>query len=105
MAVDRGYRGHGVDKTQVLISGTKRGLTPPWPPIEPEIRHMKTDGRLARSPLTDTISNAIFAVLCDSWHNIRKILVWLRAVLLRLIALFIAMMRCDEGRNQIDEPA
>ena len=26
--VDRGYRGHGEDKTRVLISGTRRGLTP-----------------------------------------------------------------------------
>lgn len=26
--VERGYRGHGVDTTQVLISGAKRGLTP-----------------------------------------------------------------------------
>ncbi len=26
--VDRGYRGHGVARTKVLISGTRRGLTP-----------------------------------------------------------------------------
>jgi len=26
--VDRGYRGHGVSRTKVLISGTRRGLTP-----------------------------------------------------------------------------
>ena len=26
--VDRGYRGHGVETIQVLISGSKRGLTP-----------------------------------------------------------------------------
>jgi transposase, IS5 family len=26
--VDRGYRGHGEEKTRVLISGTRRGLTP-----------------------------------------------------------------------------
>ena len=26
--VDRGYRGHGVEATRVLISGTRRGLTP-----------------------------------------------------------------------------
>jgi IS5 family transposase len=29
--VDRGYRGHGVETTRVLISGTRRGLTPAWP--------------------------------------------------------------------------
>jgi IS5 family transposase len=49
--VDRGYRGHGVEGTQVLISGTRRGLTPALAKalrrrssIEPEIGHMKTDG-------------------------------------------------------------
>jgi IS5 family transposase len=53
--VDRGYRGHNVDKTRVLISGTRRGLTPKLiadlrhrSAIEAEIGHMKTDGRLSR---------------------------------------------------------
>jgi IS5 family transposase len=47
--VDRGYRGHGVSQTQVLISGTRRGLTPALKrmlrrrsAIEPEIGHMPT---------------------------------------------------------------
>lgn len=108
VVVDRGYRGHGVDKTQVLISGTRRGLTPALAAdlrrraaIEPEIGHMKTDGRLARSPLKGVIGDALFAVLCGCGHNIRKILAWLRAILVRLIALVTAAMRGDEGRNQI----
>lgn len=108
VVVDRGYRGHGVDKTQVLISGMRRGLTPTLTAalrrraaIEPEIGHMKTDGRLARSPLKGTIGDALFAVLCGCGHNIRKILAWLRAVLLRLIALFIAVVRGDRGSDQI----
>ena len=108
VVVDRGYRGHGVDKTQVLISGTRRGLTPALAAdlrrraaIEPEIGHMKTDGRLARSPLKGTIGDALFAVLCGCGHNIRKILAWLRTVLAHLIALVIAAMRGDEGRDQI----
>ncbi len=52
--VDRGYRGHGVEATRVLISGNRRGLTPNLiadlrrrSAIEPEIGHMKTDGRLS----------------------------------------------------------
>lgn len=56
--VDRGYRGHGVLKTRVPISGTRRGLTTKLiadlrrrSAIEAEIGHMKTDGRLSRSPL------------------------------------------------------
>ncbi len=32
--------------------------------IEPEIGHMKTDGRLSRCPLKGTTGDAVFAVLC-----------------------------------------
>jgi IS5 family transposase len=94
--VDRGYRGHGVETTQVLISGAKRGLTPALKKllrrrsaIEPEIGHMKSDGHLARCPLKGTRGDAIFAVLCGCGHNLRKILNHigkLLAVLLAMIA-------------------
>lgn len=91
--VDRGYRGHGEDKTRVLISGTRRGLTPKLiadlrrrSAIEAEIGHMKTDGRLLRCPLKGTIGDALFAVLCACGHNIRKILAYLRASLAWIIA-------------------
>jgi IS5 family transposase len=84
--VDRGYRGHGENRTRVLISGTRRGLTPKLvtdlrrrSAIEAEIGHMKTDGRLSRCPLKGTIGDALFAVLCACGHNIRKILAHLRA--------------------------
>ena len=77
--VDRGYRGHGVGGTTVLISGARRGLTPRLKrllrrrsAIEPEIGHMKTDGRLARCALKGTAGDALFAVLCGCGHNIRK---------------------------------
>ena len=85
--VDRGYRGHGVGTTRVLISGTRRGLTPVLAKllkrrsgIEPEIGHMKADGRLARCPLKGTFGDAVFAVLCACGHNIRKTLAHLRAL-------------------------
>lgn len=55
--VDRGYRGNGVEATRVLISGTRRGLTPKLvadlrhrSAIEAEIGHLKSDGRLSRCP-------------------------------------------------------
>jgi IS5 family transposase len=55
--VDRGYRGHGVEATRVLISGTRRGLTPKLvadlrrqSAIEAEIGHLKSDARLSRCP-------------------------------------------------------
>ncbi|RWR05773.1 IS5 family transposase [Paenirhodobacter populi] len=85
--VDRGYRGHGVLTTQVLISGQRRDITPVLAKllkrrsaIEPEIGHMKSDGRLARCPLRGRIGDAIFAVLCACGHNIRKILAHIRAL-------------------------
>src|SRR5690606_42150542 len=85
--VDCGYRGHGESRTRVLISGTRRGLTPKLiadlrrrSAIEAEIGHMKTDGRLSRCPLKGTIGDALFAVLCACGHNIRKILAHLRVL-------------------------
>jgi transposase, IS5 family len=91
--VDRGYRGHGVEATRVLISGTRRGLTPKLiadlrrrSAIEAEIGHMKTDGRLSRCPLKGTTGDAIFAVLCACGHNVRKILAHLRSLLAWIIA-------------------
>ena len=97
--VDRGYRGHGVLKTRVLISGTRRGLTPKLiadlrrrSAIEAEIGHMKTDGRLSRSPLKGTLGDALFAVLCGCGHNIRKILAYLRALLAIIIAVILSAL-------------
>ena len=91
--VDRGYRGHGETRTHVLISATRRGLTPKLvadlrrrSAIEAEIGHMKTDGRLSRCPLKGTIGDALFAVLCACGHNIRKILAHLRTWLAWIIA-------------------
>ena len=98
--VDRGYRGHGVETTKVLISGTRRGITPLLArllrrrsAIEPEIGHMKSDGRLARCPLKGRIGDAVFAVLCACGHNIRKILAHLRALWTLLLHLIAAIIR------------
>ena len=85
--------------TQVLIGGTRRGLTPALKrllrrrnAIEPEIGHMKTDGRLSRCPLKGTTGDAIFAVLCGCGHNLRKILAHLRALLTLFITTFAVIM-------------
>jgi IS5 family transposase len=94
--VDRGYRGHGVEATRVLISGTRRGLTPKLisdlrrrSAIEAEIGHMKTDGRLSRSPLKGSFGDTLFAVLCGCGHNIRKILAHLRALCAWIIGMLL----------------
>ena len=77
--VDRGYRGHGAQGTRVLVSGTRRGLTPRLArllkrrsAIEPEIGHMKTEGRLARCGLKGLLGDALFAVLCGCGHCPRR---------------------------------
>ena len=105
--VDRGYRGHGVETTRVLISGTRRGLTPVLAKalrrrsaIEPEIGHMKTDGRLARCGLKGTMGDAVFAVLCGCGHNIRKILAHLRALLAQIIAAILDLVRSMQDRRE-----
>ena len=104
--VDRGYRGHGVETTRVLISGTRRGLTSALArtlrrrsAIEPEIGHMKTDGRLARCGLKGTLGDAIFAVLCGCGHNLRKILAHLRAWLAQIMAAVLDLMWLMQDRR------
>ena len=104
--VDRGYRGHGIEATRVLISGTRRGLTPVLArllkrrsTVEPEIGHMKSDGRLSRCPLKGTIGDAIFAVLCGCGHNIRKILAHIRALLAAIIPLWLAAISAKIYRS------
>ena len=90
--VDRGYRGHGVQDTAVFVSGQRRGMTSALKrdlrrrsAIEPTIGHMKTDGRLARSPLKGTAGDALHAVLCGCGHNIRLILAHLRAFVAEIL--------------------
>jgi len=104
--VDRGYRGHGVENTSVLISGTRRGLTPKLKKllrrrsaIEPEIGHMKSDGRLARCPLKGLHGDAIFAVLCGCGHNIRKILRYLRSLFVYLLASILTAMQTTRAKT------
>jgi IS5 family transposase len=100
--VDRGYRGHGVEPTTgtaVYISGQRRGMTRALrralrrrSAIEPTIGHMKTDGRLSRSPLKGTLGDALHAVLCGAGHNIRLILAHLRALLVEILAALLGLM-------------
>jgi IS5 family transposase len=57
--------------------------------IEPTIRHMKTDGVLARNWLKGSEGDAIHAVLCGAGHNLRLILAHLRVLLLALFAMIL----------------
>lgn len=83
--VDRGYRGHGIKDTQVFISGQKRGVSRSIKKalkrrsaVEPEIGHMKKDGRLGRCYLKGAVGDAINVVMVAAGHNLRKILNKLR---------------------------
>ena len=85
-----------MEATRVLISGTRRGLTPKLisdlrrrSAIEAEIGHMKTDGRLSRCPLKGSFGDTLFAVLCGCGHNIRKILAHLRALCAWIIGMLL----------------
>jgi IS5 family transposase len=95
-----------VEKTQVLISGTRRVLTPKLKKllrrrsgIEPEIGHMKSDGRLARCPLKGLRGDAIFAVLCGCGHNIRKFLRYLRSLFAYLLAALITLTQTTRAKT------
>jgi transposase, IS5 family len=98
--VDRGYRGHGVTDSKILISGRRRGLTPQMKKelkrrsaIEPVIGHMKEDGKLGRNHLLGEIGDKINALLCGAGHNIRIILRKLREVLLFVLFGWVVRLR------------
>ena len=74
-----------VKDTKVFISGQKRGVTRSIKKalkrrsaIEPEIDHMKNDGRLDRCYLKGAVGDAINVVMVAAGHNLRKILNKLR---------------------------
>lgn len=93
--VDRGYRGHGVDREglEVHVSYT-RGIVSPTirrelrrrNAIEPVIGHMKQDGHLERNALKGANGDVINVLLCAIGHNLRLLLAWFRKLLLLILA-------------------
>jgi hypothetical protein len=55
--------------------------------IEPQIGHMKSDGKLRRNYLKGTVGNAMNAILCAIGHNMRMIL-------RRIKSLFVLIWTC-----------
>jgi IS5 family transposase len=88
--VDKGYRGHGLDRFKVWRSGNKaptktiRRELRRRSAIEPVIGHLKSDGLLGRNFLKGKAGDRINAILCGAGHNFRLLLNWLR-LLWRLI--------------------
>ena len=85
--VDKGYRGHGLDRFKVWRSGNKapteaiRRELRRRSAIEPVIGHMKNDGLLDRNFLKGKDGDRINAILSGAGHNFRLLLRWLRLLL------------------------
>jgi transposase, IS5 family len=95
--VDKGYRGHDAPQPRrVFISGQKRGVfgvvkreLRRRSAIEPVIGHMKAEGHLGRCHLKGRAGDAANAILSAVGFNFRRILAWLRTILIIfLVALF-----------------
>ncbi len=91
--VDQGYRGHGVDTTQieVLISCQRRMVTRTQKRalrqrdgIESVIGHMKADGFLGWNFLKGAEGDKLNALLCWVGKNLRAILRYLRVFVFRV---------------------
>jgi transposase, IS5 family len=90
---DAGYRGHNAPpdhKFKVYTSGQKRRLTPQIKrefkrraAIEPVIGHLKVHHRMNRNHLAHASGDA--AVLAAAGYNFRRLLAWLRFLLLRIL--------------------
>src|SRR5205807_882492 len=98
---DAGYRGHNAPpeyKFKVYTTGQKRRVTPQIKrefkrraAIEPVIGHLKEHHRMGRNYLAHASGDATNAVLAAAGYNFRRLLAWLRFLLLRiLIALGLA---------------
>ena len=90
--VDRGYRGHGEEQTNVYISGQKRGIKTQRllrslkrrQAIEPVIGHLKSDGLMGRNHLKGRSGDQMNVMLSCAGHNLRLILRQLRIFCRRL---------------------
>lgn len=78
--VDKGYKGHNVEGVEVYISGKRKGVTA-WlhkkikrrQAIEPQIGHMKNEGKLGRNFLKGRFGDLLNAGLCGVGHNLKLI--------------------------------
>lgn len=78
---DQGYKGHGIENTEVFLSRQKRGITKTLKrhlkrrqSIEPLIGHLKVDGKMGRNTLKGVLGNEINALLSGAGFNLRTIL-------------------------------
>jgi transposase, IS5 family len=96
IVTDAGYRGHNAPPPQrfrVYTAGQKRGVTEAIKrdfkrraAIEPVIGHLKDDHRMRRCHLAHASGDAINAVLAATGYNFRRLIRWLRLLLLEILA-------------------
>ena len=89
---NRGHNAPPDHKFKVHTSGQKRRLTPQIKrefkrraAIEPVIGHLKEHHRMGRNYLAHASGDAINAVLAAAGYNFRRLLAWLRLLLLRIL--------------------
>jgi IS5 family transposase len=88
-------RGHNAPpdyKFKVYTTGQKRRVTEQIKrefkrraAIEPVIGHLKDDHRISRNHLAHAAGDAINAVLAAAGYNFRRLINWLRLLLLRIL--------------------
>jgi transposase, IS5 family len=93
---DKGYRGHNAPpdyKFRVFTSGQKRRVTPQIKrelrrrsAVEPVIGHLKSEHRMGRNYLWHRHGDAANAVLAAVGYNFRRLIKWLRLLLLEIPA-------------------
>src|SRR5262249_32279703 len=92
---EAGYRDHNAPrehKCKVYTSGQKGRVTPQTKrefkrraAIEPVIGHLKEHHRMGRNYLAHASGDATNAVLAAAGYNFRRLLAWLRFLLLRIL--------------------
>jgi IS5 family transposase len=107
--VDRGYRGHRLERAglTVIVSHT-RGIVSPTirremrrrNAIEPVIGHLKSDGLLERNHLRGANGDAINVVLAAAGHNLRLLLAWLRLLCVLIVAAIIIALGSPHASSE-----
>lgn len=90
--VDKGYRGHTIEDTEIFISGQRKGVTDVIrkqlkrrQAIEPHIGHMKMEGKLGRCRLHGIQGDQINAIMVAASYNLRLILNHLRIIFVQIL--------------------
>jgi len=89
--LDKGYKGSKIEGKSIYLSGQRKGMTKRLKKalkrrqaIEPQIGHMKSDGKLGKNFLKGREGDKTNAILVGMGHNLRMILRKLRIFLFKI---------------------